>query len=353
MEFKTQEQVLTDLIDHTQSITPKLTDYNVGSVVRSIYDAMSIETESLYGLTIENINEGIELGLMQSFDFNVKEPQPAYGDVTIEFNSPVVSELNIPKGTAFVTDIVGDTNRYVTTKSYNVPMGVQTVVVQATAEQAGVAGNVDAMDINAMATNLYNVARVYNKEAFTTGDDGETYEQVKRRFALFIESIGRATKNAIKYGALSIQEVKSVYVTEQVGLVTVYVADNNGNLPPETKEKVATKLEDYRAAGIELRVMPMEKVNVDNTVILTLDNRSMPDADYIDQTSRIISRYINSLGAGQDLIINDLVKTIFNSNDRDFYDVDVEYPEGNIKVEPNQILRAGTSEITVKMKGDA
>lgn len=352
MEVKTQEEVLVELIDTIQTITPRLTDFNVGSVIRSLLDAVSIETESLYGLTTENIEEGIEQGLMSSFGFIPKAPQEAFGYVTIEFNDVSSVDFYIPKSTAFTTNIVGDTNRYLTISPYRVPAGVKTVDVLVYAEQPGLIGNVGVRDISNVSTNIFNVARVYNKEAFTTGNGGETYVEVKKRFALFIESIGRATKNAIKFGALSVNAVRSVYVTEQVGLVMVHAADADGNLTPELQKEVQGVLENYRSAGIELRVVPMKKKPVDVTATIILELRTQEDIMYVAETTRVIGSYINSLGAGNNLIVNDLLKTIFNSNDRDIYDVKLETPNDNIIVDPSEILRSGIINIDIVMRGE-
>lgn len=350
MKFKPQTEILTNLIDYTQGITSKLTDFNVGSAVRSIYDATSIEMESLYALTIENINEGIEEGLMSSFGFFVKSPQAAYGKIVVEFNTPVVGSLRVPKGTAFVTSESGDSNRYLTTVEHVVPGGVTSYTMEVTAEQTGAAGNVSANKINKLSTSLYNVARVYNPLAFTTGNNGETYEEVRKRFALFIESIGRATKNSIKYGALSVKEISSVYVTERVGLVTVYAADQNGDLSTELGDKVYDAVEPYRPAGIELRVLPLKKRLVDvNFTIVTDYGKVMTDGD-LDDLLTVVQGYLNQMPADENLVVNDLIKTIINFDDIVIYDVNISAPLQNIVVDANEIIRAGKVSIRVESR---
>ena len=83
MIIKSQSDVLTSLIDYTSSVTNKITDYSVGSVIRSIYDAVSIEEETLYVLMQQNIEEGIASGLLSAFNFSPKPAQKAYGDLTL------------------------------------------------------------------------------------------------------------------------------------------------------------------------------------------------------------------------------------------------------------------------------
>lgn len=351
MLFKKQADILLDLIDYTSSVTNKITDFNVGSAIRAIYDAVSIESENLYMLTLENISEGIEQGLMQSFDFTVKDATYAYGDVTLDFNSPTSTEYILPKGTNFS---IGDTSsslRYATRDNYVIPIGTTSYNVTVYANTPGVAGNVDKNMITTIESNIYNANRVTNNESFLTGHEAETYEETKQRFQLFIESIGRATKNAIKYGALTVPNIDSVYVYEQIGLVTVYASDANGNLSTIDISNLEDTLEDYRPAGIQLIVQPMNKLVVNTTLNITISDRIIYPDRVIANVNKTVSDYLNAMKADQDLIISQLIKTVVNANE-EVLDISIDNPEGNVIVEPEQIIRAGTVTINLTQGDD-
>lgn len=346
MIFKRQADILTDLIDKTSTETNKLTDFNVGSAVRALYDAFSIEAETLYMLTLENINEGIERGLMSSFDFTPKEATYAYGYLTIELNNASTNDIIIPRGATFSNGDNTSSLKYQTRDNYVVLAGDTSITVEVYANIPGSQGNILARGINTPESNIYNVARVYNSSDILTGNDAETYEQTKQRFQLFIEAIGRATKSAIKYGALTVPEVHSVYVYEQIGLVTVYVADNNGNLSDQVRENVQKVLEDYRPAGIELIVSPMVKLATDVTVDITYENPNLVYGNG-EQVEAVIRNYLNTLDADQDLVIAQLTKTIINSDDN-IKDIFIAEPAENVIVSPEEIIRAGNITVNIK-----
>ena len=346
MIFKKQADILVDMIDRVSVETNKVTDFNVGSAIRALFDAFSIEAENLYMLTMENISEGIETGLMGAFDFTPREATYAYGDLTIEFNNAPTTQMIIPMGAAFSTGDVNSSLLYQTRDNYIVNPDQSTITVTVYANTSGAVGNVNANMINYVQSNVYNVARVYNKGAFLTGTDAEDYDKTKSRFQLYIESLGKATKSAIKYGALTIPEVHSVYVYEQTGLVTVYVADANGNLSDTLKTAVESVLEDYRPAGIQLVVSAMQKTLVDVSASITFINPSIVTDTTLTALSQTIQNYLNSLEADSDLIVTQLVKTLINADDN-ILDVELSDPIENLIIAPEEIIRAG--EVTINL----
>ena len=347
MLFKKQADILLDLIDYTSNVTNKITDFNVGSAIRAIYDAISIESENLYMLTLENISEGIEQGLMQSFDFTVREATFAYGDIAVEFSSPATVNTILPKGTSFSMGDSSSSLRFTTRDNYTIPQGETSILVTAYANTPGIAGNVAANDITTAETNIYNVSRVYNPDDILTGAEEESYQDTKKRFQLFIESIGRATKNAIKYGALTVPNISSVFVYEQVGLVTVYAADANGNLSDEDISNLEDVLEDYRPAGIQLVVSPMVKKRVDVDLELVLETGVLYPEKVSALVKKTVSDYLNAMEADQDLILSKLVNDIVNTSDA-IKDIHITDPDENLLVDPDEIIRAGTITITLQ-----
>lgn len=352
MKIKRQSEILSNMIDYTSSITTDVTDFTVGSAVRSMYDAFSIEEELFYMLTMENINEGIEKGLMASFGFEAKAPTAAYGNVTIEFYTAPEQDFLVSKGTRFMTASQDQSLYFQTTKAYTIPGGSTSFTLAVEANQTGSVGNVRAREISRSEANLYNVSSVYNTEDFLTGSDGETYPEALKRFAMYIESIGRATKNAIKYGALTVPYIDTAYVHERIGRVDVYVADKNGNLTASQQSAVQNFLEDYRPAGIELYVWPMIRRDID--VIATVQVTSLDEATVDLQNDMVqqVRNYLNSFTADQDFVLHDLERLILNYDTDLIYDVDITNLTGNYKVAEDEIIRSGQVSLTFKEAGD-
>lgn len=352
MRIKRQSEILSNMIDYTSSITTSVTDFTVGSAIRSMYDAFSIEEESLYMLTMENINEGIEKGLMASFGFVPKEPVASYGDVTVEFYTAPEQDMYVSKGTKFMTSAYSTSLYYTTTKAYIVPAGSRSFTMQVEANQTGTIGNVRAGEITRVEANLYNVSRIYNTEDFLTGTDGESYPDTLKRFALFIESIGRATKNAIKYGALTVPYIDTAYVYERIGRVDVYVADRNGNLTAEQQRDVLEALEDYRPAGIELNVWPMFKKEIAVEATVTVTNLNEANSAVQGDIKQQIRNYLNSFTADQDFVLHDLERLILNYDNDLIYDVNIMNITDNYKVAEDEIIRSGEITLTFQEVDD-
>ena len=353
MNIKRQSEILSDMIDYTSSITNKVTDFTVGSAVRSLFDAFSIELEMLYMLTSENIQEGIDAGLMSAFDFSPKEAQKAYGNVTIEFYNPLENAISIDKGTRFSTSSAENSIYFEADSSYIVPEGSSEFTLSVICNVPGEDGNVVAGEISNVETSLYNVSKVYNTSDILTGRKEETYEEAKSRFQLFIESRGRATKKSVLYGALSVPEVNTAYIEEQTGLVNVYVADDNGNLTQSLQQKVIDALEDYRPAAIKLNVFPMLKKDLDIDATVYVDDISYITDSYREALLGYIKGYLNQFKADKNFIVHDLIKTVINFDDDTIIDVDIDTPAGNYITNPDEIIRAGVININFVEVNDA
>lgn len=350
MKLKRLSDVLSRLIDITLINTTELNDFSVGSTILSIYEATSMEIEQYYMLSRENIIWGIEQGVLNGFDFYKREARKAYGEVTVEFHTINQSPLVIPRGSSF--DSISEDYRgiisYETIVDHVVPSGTAKFNIEVFATRSGTIGNLPKNAINRMINGVGNISRVYNQEDFLTGADEEDIESVKRRFHAFIESRGRATVQAIDYGARTVEDITGVYVNEQVGLVNVYVHDMNGNLPKDIHENVEDAIEAYRPAGIKLVVLPVEKTLIDLDVTITTQNIRQQTDETRNKIVLVIRNYINSQEVSKELVLADLVQAIMNIDDMLIYDCVIDNYKENIKVAPQEILRAGNIDVAFR-----
>lgn len=346
MLIKKQSDILTDLMDYTASMTNKITDYSVGSVIRSIYDAVSIEGEMLYLMTFNNIQEGIESGLMSAFNFSPKAATKATGTLTIEFYSPISSPIVISKGTRFSTGLTNDDLYYETTNAYTVSSGLQTIDIEVQASVAGTVGNVLPGEITKPETSIYNVSQVYNTLPFLTGTDEETYDEARTRFNLMVESIGRGTNHAILFGALSVPEIQLAKIEEFVGFINLYVGDANGLLSPELATDVSNAIDNYRAAGIKVNIYPISRTAVDVDMTITVTDMSYITDGFKLAIQKYAYDYINNLGLDSDFIYNDFVRYILDFDSSLIWDVDVNTPDENYSTGPEEVIRAGNINIS-------
>lgn len=348
MKIKRQAELLSDMIDYTNGATSTITDFTIGSAVRAMYDAYTIEAEELYMISYQNILEGIESGLMNSFDFYPREAQAAYGYVTLNFYSPLGEQLVIPRGTTFRTDQVGNDHIYQTTQSTPIPKGQDSATVQVECTVPGSEGNIVTGGIDQVDTSFYSVASVSNTEDIITGVDAESYNSVKARFKLFIESIGRSTKAALRYAALSNSRISGAYVDESIGTVNLYCHDRNGDLPVDLANEVQTLVDaEYKAAGIQVAVLPIVKRQQDLQIVITPveGTYSSLTVEFEDALDAYLRNYLNGFSAGQELLLSELIKVIMSFDESIIFDCSLTNITGNISVAPDEILRAGNIRI--------
>ena len=263
MKTKTLTDVLTRLIDLTTARTSQLTDYTPGSVIRSIYEAVAMELETYYVLQEENITWGIEHGVLDSFGFVRREARSAYGMVTVRFYSATAPGTVLPKGMTFYSSDDQYPQTYVLQQSYAVPTGSAAMDVQVFCTQTGAQGNIPSGVLDSVSNSSTGVASVTNATDFNTGADEESLAGIRNRFQEFVDTRGRATLKAMDYAARRVEEVTGVYVYEEVGKVTVYAHDANGELPQDVLNAVVASEENYRPAGIPWEVKPVEKKQID------------------------------------------------------------------------------------------
>ncbi len=114
---------------------------------------------------------------------------------------------------------------------YKVIASYEDVAVQA--RNAGVDGNVAGNAINTMYSTVSNVDSVTNPAAFNDGRDEETDLERKERFALYIQSLARATKGALEYAARTVEQVVAAKAIDDIR-PWVFVLDYDAVTPVYT-----------------------------------------------------------------------------------------------------------------------
>lgn len=348
MKLKRISEILSRLVDATLVNTDEINDFSPGSVIRSIYEAFSMEIEQYYMLTRENILWGIDNGVMNAFSFYRRAPRKAYGYVTIEFYSTTQSPIYLARGTTFTSTDKDYQQVYELLEDVLIPKDSISYDIEVHCTQAGTIGNVESGTINLLLSSLSNVKRVYNKEDIITGQDGEPYEEMRNRFQAFIETRGRATVKSLDYGARQVPDIAGVYVHELVGLVELYAHDKNGNLPKSLETELLQAIEDYRPAGIKLVVYPVIKRPVDLEVNVYLFDK-LKETDALKQELITILRtHLNLKEVSQDVIIADIIKLIMSVDPYLIKDCNIVNLKENIKVDNAELVRAGAVQVNFR-----
>jgi hypothetical protein len=244
-----------------------ISDINVGSVTRTLMEAIARETALVYA----SINQAYLMGFIdtatgKSLDYVVailgverKGADFAEGLVTFfRDNAAGDGNITIPEGVVAVTDKA--TAAFVTTQMRTLQRGQARIDVPVRAMDAfkGPAGAVAAGLITTLQLPIAGIGRVSNFDPTVLGAAAETDEELRIRAKAVIRGLGKATLAALRRAVTE----------ERAGLNEIW--DPNGppgkaappgfvkllvDVSPGRFESVRNALEETRAAGVKLELL--------------------------------------------------------------------------------------------------
>jgi uncharacterized phage protein gp47/JayE len=348
MRFKRMSEIYSRLVDYTITNTNEVNDFSVGSAMRAMYEAVSIELEQFYILTRENMMEAIEQGVYSSFGFSRKKSVRSYGVVQVAFHNATQNDIILSRGSRFSSSLPQYPQVYETLVDYRIPKGSILADFEVHCLTPGTVGNIPAGVLDIMQSPIANVRKVENPSAFQTGQDQEPVEEQRSRFSSFIKALSRATIPAVEYGTRTVDEVSGVWIEEETGRINVYAHDKNGNLPEFVRQKILTTLQDYRPGGIPVRVLAVTRKEVDVNVTVTVTNKAAITDTFKNRIANEVSRYLNNMQTSQSLVLSDLSSVIKYIDRQLIYDVKFTNLNDNIVLKGSEIIRAGKVQVTLK-----
>jgi len=341
LKIKSFQEILRGMVDWTTMYSKKLTDFHVGSAVRTLLEAIASELEQFYYSMYKNINWAIENAIFKSFGFERRNAISSRGDLTITFSYPLAENLKVTKGTRFATANRADAENlyFETEKDYIIKAGSIEAVIEVVCTKPGFIGNIGVDAIKLMVNPVPYVSEIGNKKAFTSGAEVESLAERKQRFNRYIETLARGTVSSLEYGTKEVEGITGVWVDDRkIGIVRVYAHDANGNLPTSLKDKVIKNLENYRAAGIEVEVHPIEKVEIDLDIVITVLQESNNE-EFQATVYNNVMQYMNSFPVSKEFILAELNQLIMNIDDVAVLNVKIKSPASDITVSPQTIIR--------------
>jgi uncharacterized phage protein gp47/JayE len=202
-----------------------LTDYNVGSRLRTIFEAVAIELEQIYYQIFVGVSDGIKTAVYDSFSFPLLQSRAASGLVRFSRNTPApVGGVTIPSGTQVATS--GSTTApsvaYQTVDTVIILEGATYIDALVVATTDGAVGNAIANTVINLIGSPSGVNSATNPAAFFTGRDIETDSERQSRFQRYIANLSRSTIGAIENAALTVENVVDAVAFESPKLA-VYV----------------------------------------------------------------------------------------------------------------------------------
>lgn len=216
-QVKDFASITASCINWMKATTTKLTDFNVGSIVRTMLEAIAAELDELYQQMFIGIREAIPVSVYNSFDFAALPASPAAGLVRVTITSSA-SDTLIGAGTTFT--ITGSSLTYTANNDTVIAAGNTYADVPVAASVSGLAGNHASGASFTVSPQPLGFVSATNISAISGGANAEMDAARKVRFTAFVASLNRGTVAALKYG------LSTAYLTDSAGNHIEYVASS-------------------------------------------------------------------------------------------------------------------------------
>lgn len=328
MQLKDFVSITASLINRMRGTQTRVTDFNVGSVARTMLEAPASEIEELYQQMFIGLREAIPVSVYNAFDFARRPAQRATGVIRYTVTSSG-SVRSLPGGSVFERPGTGLT----VAVNADVPIaaGVTFVDVAVTATAAGLIAPVPAGTAFLPDAAGDGFVSAVAQGSFWQGADAESADAQRQRFVAFLASLHRGTKAALSYALDTFCTVSNEHgvIVERAalhrvdepwlsdpndppGLIEVYIHNGvNGassELLTRTREVLVgydlpdgTPVAGYKAAGTQVAVIAAVTQTVNVTGVATLAaGVNGPAVRALVQAS--IAEYLFGLGIGDDVI---------------------------------------------------
>lgn len=361
--------IVASMINRVRGNTRRLTDFNVGSVVRTLLESVAAAVDELYQQMFNGLREAIPVATYNSFGFAKLAASAAPGQMLVTITSSDQPTL-IGAGGVFTSDDARTS--YVVLHDATIAPGETTGTVAVAAEATGVIGNLAAGVSFELTPRLPNFVSATNPQPFVGGRDVETEDERKQRFGDYITTLQRSTTAALETGArtvklynangVEIERVSSASVVEPYvddpeqpfSLVEVYVhngvGSTSGALVAEARkilhgyvDDAGRKVPGWKAAGVKLVVEPALETALDVTAVLT----PMPGyagAALAAAAVSALQQYILDLGNGEAFVFSRAVVLV--SSIEGVANIVFSAPTDDIPIDRKHKFMPGTIEVS-------
>lgn len=336
-QIKDFASITASCINWMKAATQRVTDFNIGSVVRTMLEAVAAEIEELYQQFFVGVKEAIPVAVYNSFNFAALPAQPAMGMVRVTITAQPAAVV-VQAGTVF--SAAGVAVNYVVTQDTTIAAGSTYVDVPVSASATGSLGNISAGVSMLMAPQVAGFASAASLAAFVSGQDAESDDDRQSRFASYIVALARGTVAALEYGAKTValfdasgnetERVKYAHAvepwltdnTQPIGLVNVYVHNGIGATSGALVAQVSNVMYGYYDTGGN--AVPGYKAAGTNCVVYAATDQALNvaaaltaapgyvKANLLPSVTAALQAYINGLGIGAPAIFAELVALAMN-----------------------------------------
>lgn len=374
VQFYTLDQLVNVQLDYIRNNLPTAVKGPLGPVTTAIVYATALVALFMQR-TMQQILRAARLttaetvdvdSFVNDFGMSRSPGVAATGEVTFSRIVTAVSTIKVPIGTFVQTNTPVPIRYKVTADSsafdydpqldaYIIRPGLTSCNAKVIAADVGVSGNVNAGQIVRIASAVPGIDNVINDQAFVNGTDVESDDLLRIRFALFIQSLSRATKVAVASAVVNVRSNAIYTITEnsdlngatELGQFVIAIDDGSGSPPDVLIDSVATAVDVVRPVAVRSIVTPPTKIiRICAHIILAYDDKLVLDITAFNAVllSRLIE-YFNGLNFLEMPRIAQVYRTIWDSvSPGDVIEVEV---TDNIKTNTNVLFLTNTRGLSV------
>jgi len=309
---KTIDAILQDLETEAQAQFGTTVDLTSTSPLKMMLEAVAVEIARIWDMA-ENIYDngfvdyagGINLDRLGAI-VDVLRQSATQSTGTVTFTG--VAATVIPVGSRVSTN---EGLEYQTTAA-GIVGGGGTVDIAVESLGYGEEYNAGAGLIVNLVTPIVGITSVVNAAATVGGSDKESDASYRDRVKGALTGFGKGTLEAIILAVRAVSGVTGCSGTEDLNNHTVqlYVSGS-----PSASD-VDDAIEDSKPAGIEVSWSPVTGDTVNITLNITTDTAARP-GDWDTRIEDSITAYIQSLGAGEDVIWSSLMDAVYDAEEVD------------------------------------
>lgn len=317
-----------------QAYAGQVLDFTVGSTLRALIESNMGNTLALQALIVNVLastrlltSTGTQVDtFIGDYGLTRLPPFPASGQVTFSRFTDT-AEATIPSAmldangnlipstiATLVSSIVNgvsyavyaDTaNSYYSPdrNAYVIPVNTPSISVPIISVTSGIVGNVLSNQITTISTVLINVDNVTNSSALVNGKDAETDNAAKARFILYINSLSKATYDAISFALSSISGLARFIIVEFVdinnnpmpGYFYVVIDDGTGNASGTLLANAQAAVYAVRALGIAFAVLPPTPLPMSVVATVSTDG-SVEESVVHENIATAYENYVSAQG---------------------------------------------------------
>lgn len=318
MEYsaKTLDESLWEMLAWWWGRTGIKPDMEEGAVLRTLFEAVGLEVEDLSLRFERGLERNLPQAIFEAFNFPALPALRANTSLTFERGFPYSTPLIIPAGFRVAK---ADGLEVEVIAEGSILAGATQVTLAAAAVEPGSAANAPTGAYVIPRGTLPTLTRVYNAIPATGGQDQESLDQQKRRFALYIAQLHRGTKAALESTALatlgpSDERALTVTVLDATdrpgvlfpGMVEVYVDDGSASVGAPLLNAIRSALELVRSAGAYVSVYATAPAPLDVSVEV--------DGPDLEAVRKAALDYVRSLRTGQKVSRENLITALTNAS---------------------------------------